>query len=115
MIDDVARALELLTRAVALAPGQEEYQLMLAEELVRQIRNSRLEGLIAQGGLRLGTRSSVVTCTSGMPSRSASRPATGASCRRAGPTGSRIRATNRSSEPASQKHDHKGTWCRCGR
>ena len=30
-----------------------------AEELVRQIRNSRLEGLIAQGGLRLGTRSSV--------------------------------------------------------
>jgi tetratricopeptide (TPR) repeat protein len=34
--DDVAKALELLTRAVALAPGQEEYRLMLAEELVRQ-------------------------------------------------------------------------------
>jgi tetratricopeptide (TPR) repeat protein len=33
---DVVRALELLTRAVALAPGQEEYRLMLAEELVRQ-------------------------------------------------------------------------------
>jgi tetratricopeptide (TPR) repeat protein len=34
--EDVARALSLLIRAVALAPGQEEYRLMLAEELVRQ-------------------------------------------------------------------------------
>ena len=34
--EDVARALSLLVRAVALAPGQEEYRLMLAEELVRQ-------------------------------------------------------------------------------
>src|SRR5262249_53007669 len=44
--DDVARALELLTRAVALAPGQEEYRLMLAEELVRQREFARAADLL---------------------------------------------------------------------
>jgi tetratricopeptide (TPR) repeat protein len=48
--DDVAGALERLTRAVALAPGQEEYRLMLAEELVRQrdfVRAADLLGPLA--------------------------------------------------------------------
>jgi tetratricopeptide (TPR) repeat protein len=48
--DDVVRALERLTRAVALAPGQEEYRLMLAEELVRQrefVRAADLLGPLA--------------------------------------------------------------------
>jgi predicted Zn-dependent protease len=44
--DDVVRALELLTRAVALAPGQEEYRLMLAEELVRQREFARAGELL---------------------------------------------------------------------
>jgi tetratricopeptide (TPR) repeat protein len=39
--EDVAMALALLDRAVALAPGQEEYRLMLAEELVRQRQFTR--------------------------------------------------------------------------
>ena len=53
--DDVARALELLTRAVALAPGQEEYRLMLAEELVRQrefVRATELLGPLAASARR---------------------------------------------------------------
>src|SRR5262249_42185997 len=44
--DDVARALELLTKAVKLAPGQEEYRLMLAEELVRQREFARAADLL---------------------------------------------------------------------
>jgi tetratricopeptide (TPR) repeat protein len=44
--DDVVKALELLTRAVALAPGQEEYRLMLAEELVRQREFARAADLL---------------------------------------------------------------------
>jgi thioredoxin-like negative regulator of GroEL len=39
--EDVAKALALLDQAVALAPGQEEYRLMLAEELVRQRQFTR--------------------------------------------------------------------------
>jgi predicted Zn-dependent protease len=44
--DDVVKALERLTRAVALAPGQEEYRLMLAEELVRQREFARAADLL---------------------------------------------------------------------
>jgi len=53
--DDVVRALELLTTAVALAPGQEEYRLMLAEELVRQrefVRATELLGPLAASARR---------------------------------------------------------------
>jgi tetratricopeptide (TPR) repeat protein len=39
--EDVAKALALLDKAVALAPGQEDYRLMLAEELVRQRQFAR--------------------------------------------------------------------------
>src|SRR5207247_8095221 len=38
---DAARALALLERAVTLAPAQEDYRLMLAEELIRQREYSR--------------------------------------------------------------------------
>jgi len=53
--EDVVKALALLERAVALAPGQEEYQLMLAEELVRQRqfeRAKQLLGPLLAGGRR---------------------------------------------------------------
>jgi tetratricopeptide (TPR) repeat protein len=39
--EDVAKALALLDKAVALAPGQEDFRLMLAEELVRQRQFAR--------------------------------------------------------------------------
>jgi tetratricopeptide (TPR) repeat protein len=44
--EDVAKALALLDRAVALAPGQEEYRLMLAEELVRQRQFARATAIL---------------------------------------------------------------------
>ncbi len=44
--DDVAKALALLDKAVALAPGQEEYRLMLAEELVRQRQFARATAIL---------------------------------------------------------------------
>lgn len=44
--EDVAKALSLLERAVALAPGQEEYRLMLAEELLRQRQFARARGIL---------------------------------------------------------------------
>jgi hypothetical protein len=53
--DDVAKALALLDKAVALAPGQEEYRLMLAEELVRQrqfVRATDILGPLASSARR---------------------------------------------------------------
>ena len=44
--EDVAKALALLDKAVALAPGQEEYRLMLAEELVRQRQFARATDIL---------------------------------------------------------------------
>jgi tetratricopeptide (TPR) repeat protein len=44
--DDVAKALALLDKAVALAPGQEEYRMMLAEELVRQRQFTRATAIL---------------------------------------------------------------------
>jgi tetratricopeptide (TPR) repeat protein len=44
--EDVSKALALLDRAVALAPGQEEYRLMLAEELVRQRQFTRAREIL---------------------------------------------------------------------
>ncbi len=44
--ENTAKALALLDRAVALAPGQEEYRLMLAEELVRQREFARATELL---------------------------------------------------------------------
>jgi tetratricopeptide (TPR) repeat protein len=45
--EDTAKALALLDRAVALAPAQDEYRLMLAEELVRQREFARAMELLA--------------------------------------------------------------------
>lgn len=44
--EDVSKALALLDRAVALAPGQEEYRLMLAEELIRQRQFTRAREIL---------------------------------------------------------------------
>jgi len=44
--EDVAKALALLDKAVALAPGQEDYRLMLAEELVRQRQFARASEIL---------------------------------------------------------------------
>lgn len=44
--ENTGKALALLNRAVALAPGQEEYRLMLAEELIRQRQFARATELL---------------------------------------------------------------------
>jgi tetratricopeptide (TPR) repeat protein len=57
--EDIARALALLDRAVALAPGQEEYRMMLAEELTRQrqfTRATELLGPLAASARRVEIR-----------------------------------------------------------
>ena len=52
--EDTGKALALLDRAVSLAPGQEEYRLMLAEELIRQRQFARAIDLL--GPLMAGAR-----------------------------------------------------------
>src|SRR5262249_32536574 len=44
--EDVGKALALLDKATALAPGQEDYRLMLAEELVRQRQFARASEIL---------------------------------------------------------------------